>query len=58
MSSNVHVFALAAVFEIAACFAFLLWLQRGAAPYVAVLVVASLLGFAIALTRTDSAFAG
>jgi small multidrug resistance family-3 protein len=58
MSSNVHVFALAAVFEIAGCFAFWLWLRRRAAPYVAVLVVASLLGFAIALTRTDSAFAG
>lgn len=58
MSSNILVFALAAVLEIAGCFAFWLWLRRGAAAYVAVLGVASLIGFATALTRTDSAFAG
>ena len=58
MSSNILVFALAAVLEIAGCFAFWLWLRRGAASYVAVLGVASLVGFAIALTRTDSTFAG
>jgi small multidrug resistance family-3 protein len=58
MSSNILVFALAAVLEIAGCFAFWLWLRRGATPYVAVLGVASLVGFAIALTRTNSVFAG
>lgn len=58
MSTNVAVFALAAFFEIAGCFAFWLWLRRGAAPVVAVLGIASLVGFALALTRVDSAFAG
>lgn len=58
MTTNILVFALAAFFEIAGCFAFWVWLRRGALPYVAVLGVASLIGFAIALTRTDSAFAG
>ena len=58
MSSNILVFALAAFLEIAGCFAFWAWLRRGAAAYVAMLGVASLIGFAIALTRTDSAFAG
>ena len=58
MTTNILVFALAAFFEIAGCFAFWVWLRRGAPPYVAVLGVASLIGFAIALTRTDSASAG
>ena len=58
MRTNVAVFALAAVFEIAGCFAFWLWLRRGAAPYVAVLGIASLVAFAVALTRVDSVFAG
>lgn len=38
------------------CFAF--WLRRGAAPLVALLGIASLICFAVALTRVDSAFAG
>ena len=58
MSTNVAVFALAAFFEIAGCFAFWLWVRRGAAPVVVVLGIASLVGFALALTRVDSAFAG
>jgi small multidrug resistance family-3 protein len=58
MSTNVFVFGVAAFFEIAGCFAFWQWLRRGASPYVAVIGVASLIGFAIALTRVDSAFAG
>ena len=58
MSANVAVFAVAAFFEIAGCFAFWLWARRGAAPVVLVLGVASLIGFALALTRIDSAFAG
>lgn len=51
-------FAAAAFFEIAGCFAFWLWLRRGASLYVPVLGVASLVAFAVALTRVDSAFAG
>jgi small multidrug resistance family-3 protein len=58
VSANIGIFALAAFFEIAGCFAFWLWLRRGAAPYVAVLGIGSLVGFAVALTRVDSAFAG
>ena len=58
MTINVGVFALAAVFEIAGCFAFWAWLRRGAEPLVAVLGALSLVAFAVALTRVDSAFAG
>ena len=58
MSINLAVFALAAFFEIAGCFAFWIWVRRGATPFVVVLGIASLVGFALALTRVDSAFAG
>jgi len=58
VSTNIGIFALAAFFEIAGCFAFWLWIRRGAALYVAVLGMASLVGFAVALTHVDSAFAG
>ena len=58
MTTNVVLFALAAVFEIAGCFAFWMWLRRGATPLVALLGIASLTCFAAALTRVDSAFAG
>jgi small multidrug resistance family-3 protein len=55
---NIAIFVLAAVFEIAGCFAFWLWVRREATPLVIVLGIASLIGFALALTRVDSAFAG
>ena len=58
MTTNLLAFATAAVLEIAGCFAFWIWLRRGASPLVAVLGIASLIGFAIALTRADAAFAG
>ena len=58
MTTNLVIFALAAFFEIAGCFAFWMWLRRGATPLMAVLGVVSLIAFALALTRTDSAFAG
>lgn len=58
MITNLAIFALAAFFEIAGCFAFWLWVRRGAAAYVVVLGIASLIGFALALSRVDSAFAG
>ena len=53
MTANIVIFALAAFFEIAGCFAFWMSLRRGA-----VLGVVSLIAFAFALTRVDSAFAG
>jgi small multidrug resistance family-3 protein len=58
VSTNLAVFALAAFFEIAGCFAFWIWVRRGATPLVVVLGIASLIAFALALTRIDSAFAG
>ena len=58
MSINLAVFALAAFFEIAGCFAFWIWVRRGATPFVVVLGVVSLGVFALALTRVDAAFAG
>ncbi len=58
MSSNIALFAVAALFEIAGCFAFWLWLRRGGTPYVAMLGVAGLIGFAVTLTKVDSPFAG
>lgn len=58
MTANIAAFALAALFEIAGCFAFWLWVRRGASTFVVVLGIASLVAFALALTRVDSAFAG
>ena len=58
MITNVAIFAIAAFFEIAGCFAFWVWVRRGATPFVLALGIASLVGFAFALTRVDSAFAG
>jgi small multidrug resistance family-3 protein len=58
VSGNLLAFVVAAFFEIAGCFAFWVWLRRGASPLVAVLGVASLVAFAVALTRVDSFFAG
>ena len=58
MTTNLAIFALAAFFEIAGCFAFWMWLRRGVTPFIALLGIASPIGFAVALTRADSAFAG
>jgi small multidrug resistance family-3 protein len=58
VTGNVALFAVAALFEIAGCFAFWVWLRRGVTPFVLVPGVASLVGFALALARVDSAFAG
>ena len=58
MSTNVAVFVVAASLEITGCFAFWLWLRRSVSFPVAGLGVASLIGFALALTGVDSAFAG
>ena len=58
MLTNLLAFAVAALLEIAGCFAFWVWLRRGASPLVALLGVGSLIGFAVALTRVDTPFAG
>ena len=58
MTTNVVIFVLAAFFEIAGCFAFWMSFRRGAAPLMAAFGVLSLIAFAFALTRVDSAFAG
>jgi small multidrug resistance family-3 protein len=58
MSTNLAAFGVAALLEIAGCFAFWLWLRKGMSPWVAIVGIASLIGFAVALTRVDSVFAG
>jgi small multidrug resistance family-3 protein len=58
MITNFFWFAVAAVLEIAGCFSFWLWLRRGATVWLAVLGVAALVGFALSLTRIETAFAG
>src|SRR5688572_27735796 len=58
MSASLAVFGLAAFFEIAGCFAFWLWARRGGGVLVILLGILSLIAFAFALTRVDSAFAG
>ena len=58
MTANLALFVLAAFFEIAGCFAFWVSLRRGGTPLVVLVGVASLIAFAFALTRVDSAFAG
>ncbi|HYS25325.1 MAG TPA: hypothetical protein VEP46_06970, partial [Vicinamibacterales bacterium] len=58
MLVNLVAFVVAAILEIAGCFAFWSWLRRGASPAVTLLGVASLIGFATVLTRVDAPFAG
>jgi small multidrug resistance family-3 protein len=55
---NIIAFVVAAALEIAGCFAFWVCLRRGQSVAVAMLGIVSLCGFAFALTRVDSAFAG
>jgi small multidrug resistance family-3 protein len=58
MIHNLAAFTAAAVLEILGCFTFWLWLRRGASAAIAAVGVLSLIGFAVALTRVDAAFAG
>jgi small multidrug resistance family-3 protein len=58
MIRNLTVFAAAAVLEIGGCFAFWAWLRLRASPFVVLVGTASLIGFALALTRADTGFAG
>src|SRR5688572_15042377 len=55
---SVALFALAALFEIAGCFAFWLWLKRSAEPWVVAAGLASLIAFAVTLAQSEIAFAG
>ena len=56
--SSILAFVIAAVAEIAGCFAFWAWLRLGGSPWWALPGAASLIVFALALTRVDSDFAG
>jgi small multidrug resistance family-3 protein len=58
MIQNLVAFTVAAILEILGCFTFWLWLRRGGSPAIAALGILSLIGFAVALTRVDAAFAG
>jgi small multidrug resistance family-3 protein len=50
-------FTLAALLEIAGCFAFWIWLREGRSAWIAAAGVAGLILFAIVLTRVDSPLA-
>ncbi len=58
MMLNLFAFMVAAIFEIAGCFAFWSWLRRGSSPTVVLLGIASLVAFAWMLTKVDAPFAG
>lgn len=51
-------FVVAALFEIAGCFAFWSYVRLGRPAWTVALGVVSLIVFALALTRVDAAFAG
>lgn len=51
-------FLLAALFEIAGCYAFYLWLRMGKSALWALAGVLSLTCFALLLTRVEAAYAG
>ena len=51
-------YLLAALFEIAGCFAFWAWLRSGRSPWWTLAGVVSLVLFAVCLTRVDSTYAG
>ena len=58
MTRALLLFALAAVFEIAGCFAFWTWLRREAAAWWLPAGAVSLVAFALTLAHVDEAFAG
>jgi small multidrug resistance family-3 protein len=58
VTASLAIFGLAAFFEIAGCFAFWFWARRGGGFILVLLGILSLIAFAFALTRVDSAFAG
>jgi small multidrug resistance family-3 protein len=56
--TSILAFILAAFAEIAGCFAFWAWLRLDRSPWWALPGTASLILFALLLTRVDAAFAG
>lgn len=56
--TSILAFVLAAFAEIAGCFAFWAWLRLDRSPWWALPGIASLIAFALLLTRVDAAFAG
>jgi small multidrug resistance family-3 protein len=56
--TTIAAFVIAAFAEIAGCFAFWAWLRLDRSPWWALPGTASLIVFALALTRVDSDFAG
>lgn len=56
--STAGFYVLAALFEIAGCFAFWAWLRLGRTPYWTLPGLTSLALFALCLTRVDSPHAG
>ncbi|MEM9480183.1 MAG: YnfA family protein [Verrucomicrobiota bacterium] len=55
---SIMFFVLAAILEIAGCFAFWVWMREGKSWIWAIPALAALAAFAWALTRVDSEFAG
>lgn len=58
MPTTFALYALAALAEIAGCFAFWAWLRQGASAMWALAGLASLALFAVLLTKVEPAFAG
>lgn len=58
MVVNLGAFVLAAILEIAGCFAFWTFLRRDASWLVTLVGIVCLVGFAVMLTRVDAPFAG
>ncbi len=58
MTRSLVLFGLAALCEIAGCFAFWAWARRGAAPFWPVVGTAVLILFALLLANVPTAFAG
>lgn len=58
MVSQLGIFAAAAVFEIAGCFAVWQWTRRGGGWLIGVAGLVSLMAFGLALARIDTEFAG
>jgi small multidrug resistance family-3 protein len=56
--STISFYLLAALFEIAGCFAFWAWLRLGRSAWWSAVGLTSLALFAMCLTRADSAYAG
>ena len=56
--TNTAIFALAALFEIAGCFAFWMWLRRGTTPLIALLGIASLIACIIPPGARDGSMLG